>query len=369
MSEPIRILHWGMLGGIGGIEMFIMNVYRNIDRSKVQFDFLTTHNGKIAFEDEIKELGGRIYKEIYSKSESIVKHYQSLDNFFRNHPEFKGIHMHVNNINFITPLKYAKKYNIPIRILHSHNSGNMFGNPSLIFRMQEYYNKKVVNKYATQLFACSQDAGKWMFGNNKFKVINNAIDVTKFKFNNDIRKKKREELNIKNKKVIGFIGRLQYQKNPEFLIEIFRDINKKDKNTVLVIVGVGDLQQKVNELIEEYDLKNNVILLGTRTDIAELLQAFDLFILPSRFEGLGIVLIEAQASGLSCIASADVIPKEVKITNLLEFISLKENSKVWAQTALKMIGNNRINTINKITLEGYNIETQIKILENLYRDF
>lgn len=311
-------------------------------------------------------MGGRVYKEIYSKRESISKHYKSLDNFFKNHPEIKAVHMHMNNINFITPLKYAKKYNIPLKIYHSHNSGNMFGEPSQLFKLMENYNRKILKKYTDKLIACSEDAGKWMFGSSKFQVIKNAINAKEFTFNEYVRVIKRKELGIDNKKVVGFVGRLQYQKNPEFLIDVFKEIYKRDKDTVLLIVGLGDLEEKIKVMINNYNLEKAVIFLGARTDVSELMQAFDLFILPSRFEGFGIVLIEAQAAGLPCLASAKVIPDEVKVTDLLEFVDLELNPGIWAEKALEKLNIKRRNTYEEIKDAGYDIKTIVKEIENFY---
>lgn len=367
MSKPIRVLHWGMLGGLGGIEIFIMNIYRNIDRSKVQFDFLTTHDGKIAFEDEIIEFGGEIHKVIYSKRESLIKHYISLEEFFKNNSHrYQVIHMHMNNINFIRPLKLAKKYGIPIRICHSHNAGNMHRNYRKVQMFQEYINRKVIGRYTTHLLACSNLAGNWMFHNNRFDILNNGIDTKKFLFNEEVRRKVRCELSIDNKKVIGTIGRLQYQKNPLFIIDIFNQMKKKDINTVLIMVGEGPLKEEVEERIKSYKLEDSVFLLGARNDIPELLQAFDLFLLPSRFEGLGIVLIEAQASGLPCLTSKDVVPEEARVTDLLTYVSLEELAQTWAVVALEVMKQTRYDRSKEVLKQRYDIRQTVAQLEKIY---
>lgn len=367
MEKPIRVLHWGMLGGLGGIETFIMNVYRHIDKTKIQFDFLTTHDGSIAFEDEIITSGGKIYKEIYSKRESLVKHYQSLDNFFKKHQgEFQAIHMHMNNINFIRPMKLAKKYNIPIRVYHSHNAGTMHQNYSNIQKLQEFYNRKVINKYATHLMACSSLAGKWMFHSNSFEVINNGIDTDKFSYDQMTRKQVRAELGIEHKKIIGFVGRLQYQKNPEFVVEIFHEIHKKDEETVLILVGDGPDRNLLEKKVFDLGLRDSVVFLGVRQDIPQLLQSFDLFLLPSRFEGLGIVLIEAQCSGLPCLTSKDVVPQEANVTDLLTYISLEELPQAWANIALEQFDVLREDQSSKIFEQNYDIVQTVEQLQNLY---
>ena len=316
---------------------------------------MTTHDGKIAFEDEIIEYGGEIHKVIYSKRDSLIKHYMSLEEFFKNHHHrYQAIHMHMNNINFIRPLKLAKKYGIPVRIYHSHNAGNMHGDYTIIQRFQEYVNRRVISRYKTDLLACSNLAGNWMFDNNEFDVLNNGIQTKKFLFNEEVRKKVRCELGIENKKVIGTIGRLQYQKNPLFIIDVFNEIKKEDINTVLVMVGEGPLKEEVEQRIISYKLEDSVFLLGARNDIPALLQAFDLFLLPSRFEGLGIVLIEAQTSGLPCLTSKDMVPKEARVTDLLKFISLQEFPHTWATVALEAMKQKRYDrskeVLNKVMI-------------------
>lgn len=366
MKYPIRILHWGMLGGLGGVETFIMNTYRHIDKSKIQFDFLTLHDAPIAFEDEIIQSGGKIYKEIYSKRESIIKHHLSLQNFFNKHTEISGVHMHMNSITYHAPLIFAKKNKIPIRIYHSHNSANMHPSNSIIKKYLEQNTRSNVDKYATNLFACSDLAGKYMFGDKSFSVIKNAIDTKKYIFNETVRNQKRQELELGDNFVVGTVGRLQFQKNPEFIIETFKSLHDKVNNSILVIVGAGPLREKVEKMIKEYNLEDCVKLLGQRNDVPELMQAFDCFLLPSRFEGLGIVLIEAQAAGLPCFTSESVVPQDVEITDLMEFISLDKNSEFWANRILEKKNVVRKNTYEQIKVAGFDIYDMVDKLQEFY---
>lgn len=366
MQNPVRILHWGLHDNIGGVETFVMNVYRQLDKSQIQFDFLIDYDANIAFEDEIIAMGGRIYRVLYPKRQSIVKHYYYLYRFFKEHAtEYKGLHMHLNFKNFIAPLIYAKRFKIPIRIAHSHNAGNMHvvnTKHDWMYRQNEIKIRKV----STHLLACSELAGNWMFHSNSFEVVNNGIDTNTFRYDKMIRKQVRNELGIEHKKVIGFVGRLQYQKNPEFVVEIFHEIHKKDEETVLILVGDGPDRNLLEKKVSDLGLRDSVIFLGVRQDIPRLLQSFDLFLLPSRFEGLGIVLIEAQATGLPCLTSKNVVPEEANVTDLLTYISLEELPEIWANIALEQFDVLRENQTTKIFEQNYDVAQTVEQLQNLY---
>ena len=335
--QPIRILQWGMTNNVGGVEVFIMNIYRNIDRDKVQFDFLLSHiQPEIPFEDEINQLGGRVFRVTYGQKESPIKARSCLETFFKEHQgEFAGIHMHSCFITYALPLKYAEKYHVPIRIYHSHNAGDMYPSKSLLKKILSYTTRKDVKKWSTDLFACSDLAGKYMFHCNDAKWIKNAIDIDKFRFNIETRNLLREKYNLQDKKVVGFVGRLQYQKNPLQLIDIFNLVYQKEENSILIIIGTGDLENQIKEKIESYNLNHAVILLGQQNNVNEWYQAMDCFLFPSRFEGLGIVLIEAQCSGLSCVATNQVIPKEVSLLDSFSFLNIDESEMIWADTVIE----------------------------------
>lgn len=349
MAEPIRILQWGMLGGFGGVEAFIMNVYRNIDRSKVQFDFLESHNeGKLAYEDEILAMGGRIYRVMYSQRESLIKSHSELRRFFREHPEFAGIHVNAN-YPYAYPLKVAKEAGIPLRILHSHNAGSgaQFGSqPSGIKALIKTYRDRVVHKQIstapTHYFACSQQAADYMFPGKSFTWVKNGIDTEKFAFRPDVRQRVRAELGVgDDTKLIGFCGRFRQQKNPLFLLEIFAEYAHMEANTKLMLVGIGELEQQMHKKVEELGIAGKVMFLGARTDMPDLYQAMDLFLLPSLFEGFGIVYAEAQCAGVPCLATKDAVPTVAKVTDLLEFVSLQESARQWAEECRRSLTNEK----------------------------
>lgn len=364
----IRILH--VVGGMdrGGIETFLMTIYRNIDRNKIQFDFMVHTDKECAYDEEIRNLGGRIYPVIPRK-QGIFKNIKSLDNFFKTHKEYKIIHQHMSSLTYIEPLKIAKKYGIPCRITHSHNI-RQGGSP--IHKYIHMINKITLESYATEYFACSYLAAKWMYTKkiyeeNRFRVINNAIESKKFIFNETIRNKKREELKIKDKFVIGHIGRFHPQKNHDFLIDIFKEIYDKDENSILLLIGDGQLKTQIENKVKNLKLSNNVIFTGVCDDIPKIIQAMDVFLLPSLYEGLGIVLVEAQASGLKCFTSDKVVPQDVDSTGLVKFINLDKSARHWAKEVLKGKDYERQNTMESIIDGGYDVFQVANEIQNWYQ--
>lgn len=349
VAEPIRILQWGMLGGFGGVEAFIMNVYRNIDRSKVQFDFLESHNeGRLAYEDKILAMGGRIYRVMYSQRESLIKSHSELLRFFREHPEFAGIHVNAN-YPYAYPLKVAKEAGIPLRILHSHNAGSgaQFGpQPSGLKALIKTYRDRVVHKQIstapTHYFACSQQAADYMFPGKPFTWVKNGIDTEKFAFRPDARQRVRAELGVgDDTKLIGFCGRFRQQKNPLFLLEIFAEYAHMEANAKLMLVGIGELEQQMHKKVEELGIADRVMFLGARTDMPDLYQAMDLFLLPSLFEGLALVYMEAQCSGLPCLVSKEAMAFEAAVTPLMHTCSIREEAHAWAKQCRSLLGEDR----------------------------
>ena len=361
MNKPIRVLH--ILNGLGsgGTESFIMNIYRNIDRSKVQFDFLIRSAKENLLVEEINSLGGIVY--ITSEfPRHFQKNYKEINKFFKANKDYSIVHLHANALMYVKPLGIAKRYGVKCRIIHSHNTQTA-KNP--FYRYIHRWNKKFISEKATDFLACSTMAGDWMF-NNTFKVINNAIDVKKFSYNELKRNQIRKKYNIEGKFVIGNIGRFTHQKNHSFILDIFKEVYSMNKESVLMLVGTGELINEVKLKVKSLGLQDSVIFTGARNDIPDLLSSMDVFLLPSHFEGLGIVLIEAQASGLYCIASENVIPKEAKVTELLEFLPLTKSSKEWANIILDKNKLTRQNTFNQIKNAGFDISNVAKDIEQFY---
>lgn len=365
--NPKRILIFGMTGTVGGIECFIMNYYRNIDRDKIQFDFISFTNN-LAFKEEIKLLGGKIFV-FPPRFKHPIQNYKQLSRFFKeNSKNYIGVHLNICEASNISVLTLAKKYNIPIRISHSHNSNVLADTKTKI--LHKLNNKKCL-KYSTDYLACSSKAGKWLFGNNiiynkNYHIINNAIDIEKYYYNIKIRDEIREQLHLSNKLVIGNVSRFEHQKNHKFLIEIFKSITIKDQNAVLLLVGNGSLFEETKTYAKELGIFDKVRFLGVRKDIEKIMQAIDLFVLPSLYEGLPIVLIESQASGLKCFVTKDSVSNESDITNSLSFIPLEYSPEKWAEIILNNKTYNRTGHTDEITKAGYNIKHQAKILENIY---
>lgn len=360
MSSPLRILH--VLAGMnrGGAESFVMNVYRNIDRKKVQFDFILFRKEECDFNQEIRDLRGEIYwiPRYNGKNHFIFK--RAWNKFFKEHSDYKIIHGHVRSTASIY-LKIANKNGLTT-IAHSHNTSSGKGLDAIVKNVLQYPIKTI----ADHCFACSKSAGLWLFGENtNFHVLNNAIDTTKFIFNDNIRDGKREELGIKSKFVIGHIGRFHIQKNHTFLIDVFKELHDKNEDAVLLLVGDGELRSSIEKKIKVLKLVDNVILTGVRSDIPELLQAMDVFVFPSLFEGLGIVVVEAQAAGLPCII-ADTIPQEAHVTDLIENLSLNDSSAIWTNKILEQINHKRKDTYQEIVKCRYDIKEIVKWLEDFY---
>lgn len=361
----IRILHVvSKLSINSGVMNVIMNYYRHIDRTKIQFDFLYFEERNPDFKDEIKNLGGNIFSVNKPSLKHIYRTYKEF-NFFlsNNYAKYTAVHLHeVYLVHFIS--YFCKKYRIKHLITHAHTT-KYSDNPKNALR-----NRMMclgLKKSATDYFACSKAAGEFYYGKEAVdsglvKVIPNAIDLEKYKFNKVIRDKVRKELKLENKFVVGHIGRMSPQKNQMFLLKVFAEVKKSKNNAVLLMVGDGPLRPIIENEILKLGLKNSVILLGVRNDVPNLLMAMDVFVLPSLFEGLGIVAIEAQATGLKCILSGEV-PKEVDC-GLCKFVGLNENINAWSN----IIDVNGLKNRDYFSenIESYNIRKCVKKLENLY---
>lgn len=352
-----RVLH--IVGSMnrGGLETFLMNLYRNIDREKLQFDFIIHHCKKTDYEDEILFLGGKIYK-IYTMKTHFFKHFFQIIRIVKNN-KYKIVHRHGARSNIMIDLLAAKLGGAKFTIAHSHNSSSNLG-------FIHFISKFLFSNVPQYRFACSHSAGKYMFGKKDFLVINNGIDSRNFRFNLNKSFEIKKKLGLLDKFVVGHIGTFTHQKNHDFLIDIFSEIFKEFKESILLLVGEGELKEKIISKVKKLKLDQNVIFLGKRTDISDILHAMDIFIFPSYFEGLGIVLIESQANGLITLCSSEV-PLESRVTNLISYMDIKLNPKVWAKKALEFSnGYQRNDTYNDILNMNYDILKIADNLQNLY---
>ena len=362
----IRVLH--VLGGLnlGGAETMVMNLYRAIDRTKIQFDFIIHLQEKQAYEDEVIALGGKIYRFPAFNGKSIIKQVRVWNEFFISHKEYQILHSHVRSYASIY-LPIAKKHGV-YTIIHSHSTSNGRGILSWIKTLLQY----PLRFQADYFFACSFNAGKWLFGKrvvqcNNFEVFPNAIDASLFDYNPDVRIRLRRKLEIEDKFVIGHVGRMTEPKNHKFLIEIFEKVEKKSKNAVLLLVGDGELRDKIEQCIYEKKLQETIILVGNKINTQDYYQAMDVFAFPSLWEGLGIVAIEAQTSGLPCIVS-DGVPREVDLNMGLVTRVYIDNSDKWADEIMRYRGctNSRHSYSEDVKKAGYDINMNVKKMQAFY---
>lgn len=299
------------------------------------------------------------YQKVFEYQKELIKVFKEN--------QYDIVHSHENTLS-VFPLRAAKKANIKVRIAHSHSTTNKKERKKDLLKQILRPFSKV---YATDYFCCTEHAGRWLFGNKEFDkgnvyIMNNAIDVEKFSFNERARKLKRQELNIAdNAFVIGHIGRFVEQKNHSLIIDIFNELHKEDENTVLLLIGQGPLLEQIKEKVKELSLDDCVMFLGQRDDVNLLYQGMDCFLFPSLYEGLGMTLIEAQCSGLPCIASKEV-PEIAKIIDSTCFIDLNEDLKTWKDNIIKSKYYQRKSYLEQLERNGYDISRECKKLENIY---
>ncbi|MDD7389308.1 MAG: glycosyltransferase family 1 protein [Lachnospiraceae bacterium] len=358
-----KVLVFGMTDNPGGVESVIMNYYRNIDRRKIQFDFLC-NSEIVAYEDEIIELGGNVYK-ITPRKESYFKFRRELNSFMaENAVKYSAIWVNLCSLVNIDYLIFAKKYGISKRIIHCHNADNDAG---FIKEYIHKFNRFRLKKYATDFWSCSESASPWFFTKDivssaHYKVITNAIDIRKYRKNHELRDKYRRQFGLEDKIVIGHVGRFHFQKNHKFLVNVFEELSKKDPRYHLLLVGQGTMEQEIRKMVKVKGLTEKVTFAGVRSDVENMYQIMDLFVLPSIFEGLGVVALEAQACSLPCLL-ADTVPMIVKVNPNVAFLSLDAPINQWVDTIVRMVGSFIRDEDNKIENSEYNIFAQIENFE------
>ena len=353
-----RILQVVTMMDMGGIESLIMNYYRCMDRSKVQFDFLMHRSVPSHFDEEILSMGGRIYRLPPIHPKTFVAYRRELKKFFDTH-SYRVVHAH-NNAYSMFVLREAQKHGVPVRIASSHCA---YPKLSLVHRITYDYCRSKINRYCTKRFACSAKAGQWLYSGADFDILPNAIDAEKFRFSPALRKQYRSELGLENSFVVLHVGRLTYAKNHEFLFAAFENILKAEPSAKLLLVGDGELRLQIEEYAEKLP-DGAVLILGSRTDTPALLQAGDVFAFPSVFEGLPVTMIEAQAAGLPCVMSANVTG-ECVVTDLVKVLPI-DDPAAWAEAILSEKGPTRTDRLAEIQASGYDIAAAAQKLTDFY---
>jgi len=363
ITPSIRVLHvFGMLNK-GGAETRTMDIYRTINKSQIQFDFVVHTNEKCFYDDEIVSMGGIVYKGIPRfEFFNVFSYYKIWKAFFKNNP-YNIIHIHTTN-SALPILIAAKKQNIKVRIAHARIADEN----SFLRRAFVALNRYPIRKFSTYMLAVSEIAGEFAFGKN-FSVIPNAIDAGKLRYNINSRKTIRNELGIEDCFVIGNVARFHFQKNHLFLLDAFKEVKGTVPNAKLLLVGTGELKDIIQAKIDELEINDSVMLLGVRDDVEKLLSAMDIFALPSHYEGLPGVALEAQAAGLKTLIS-DKITKEAAIVDeLVEFLKIDEGVSSWVNKIVDFYQNvnyDRRDTYDNFVEAGYDIKSVASWYEKFY---
>ena len=371
-SRRLRVLQVGMTRNLGGIETYLIEQFRHLDKSKIDYDFVNiTGEYSICYEDEILASGSKIFKVVSRHKNPLLHYWQWFNILLQNKGVYDVIVLNTNSLEYVFPLVLGKVFGIPVRVIHSHNSG--FENKQgLARRLLVGMNKKLLAWSANLRFACSSNAGNWMFGNQSFHVIHNAINLKNYEFNKTVRDKIRCEENISDKELaIISIGRFTYQKNHSYVIDVFNELQKKHPNVILLLVGKDDeytpYLENIKDKILKYGITDKVRFLGMREDVPQLMQAADICLMPSLFEGFGIVAIEAQAASLPTIFS-DQFPNEIDVSMYITRLSLDIGLKKWTEAIINSSKYNRESCYKEIKAAGYDIENETERIEKLLLD-
>lgn len=370
MVGKIRIIHFTIANTAGGVTKSVLELWKYIDKEKFHFDFVTMSD-KLDFANKLEKEGCNIYYLSAYAEEDLTLFTREVREIFTN--GYDVVQLQTSWWRGFVVEEIAKEMNIPKVIIYGNNTDvHIRENQSreearkLHFRYREVLSENI----ATDFAACSEEAAQWLYGDRipkeKIKIIPYGVALEQYRYDADVRKRYRAELGIGNEYVVGHVGRFAYQKNHGFLIEVFREIVREDSHVRLLLVGIGELEDKIKAKIREYNLENKVIYTGKRDDVGGLMQAMDIFAFPSRFEGFGIVLIEAQASGLKCIVSKK-IPEKARITDNIEFLEL--DKKIWADSILKYKnGYAREDMYSIMEQKGWGMKTYAETFEKMYEN-
>lgn len=360
----IRVLQ--VIGGLnrGGAETMIINLYRAVNHDEIQFDFIIHDERQNAYIDEIKSMGGRVFTFPKFTGKNIVSYRKHWHDFLVEHSEYRIVHSHVRSYAVVF-FPVAKKLGLTT-IVHSHSTSNGSGVKGKIKNFMQL----PLRWQADYLFGCSEISGKWLFGNSAVKkenyyTIKNAIDVERYRFNEVIRNQMRENLGVNGLRVYGHVGRLSEPKNHMFLLDVFKEIHKRDEKTVLLIAGSGELKSLIEKKIRDEGLFDCVRMLGARNDIPELMQAMDVFLFPSLWEGLPVTVVEAQAAGLPCYVS-DTVTKEVHLSEAVQYLPITDGTDVWADRTINVC-ERYPNAADDVIKNGFDIHATANWITEFYR--
>ena len=370
-SRRLRVLQVGMTRNLGGIETYLIEQFRHLDKSKIDYDFVNiTGEYSICYEDEILASGSKIFKVVSRHKNPLLHYWQWFNILLQNKGIYDVIVLNTNSLEYVFPLVLGKVFGIPVRVIHSHNSG--FENKQgLARRLLVGMNKKLLAWSANLRFACSQFAGQWMFKDNPYYVIYNAIDIHKYDADLIVREETRNALGLHTELTLLHVGRFSYQKNHSFLLDIFKEVHRIQPDSVLLLVGdtieESEFLTEVKRKIKAYGLENVVRLLGRRDDVNKIMQAADVLVMPSFFEGLTVVGIEAQASDLPLLLS-DTVTKELGLLPSTQFISLEAGPTAWAEAIVNSKQHNRQSRYEELKAAGYDIGNETERVEKLLID-
>ena len=364
-----KVLVYGLKEPVGGVEKIIFEYASCMVNNgyDISFDFII-FSEKFSLETEINALGCRV---IYlpSKKNNYAEYKRILTELFENN-EYCAVWGNYSGLTNIDLLTFAKKYNVPIRIAHSHVAKLYWGHPliKMIGTVLHFINKKRLTNFATHYWACSKLAGEFMFPksvHSNLTVINNAIDIKAFYPDKVKGEEIRKEFGINKDVVVGHIARMCAAKNQVFLLNVMSEIKKLNQSAKLLFVGDGELKDSIVAVATELGLLDDIIFAGYRTDIPDLLQAMDVFVLPSFSEGLGLCVIEAQAVGVPCVVST-AVPKVVNITDSVKFISLDESPSKWAEEILAQTAVEIVSPADKVIECGFEIDAQAQKIYSVF---
>lgn len=361
-----KILVYGMTNNRGGMESYLMNYYRILINRGIVFDFVTDHE-EIAYKEEIDAMGGKVY-HIPTRRQNLVRHMIAFRKILLEHKEYKAVYYNILSASEVFTVLSTFGIGHVKRIVHAHaNSVQTMGRHKML--------RPLLSLLAQKKLSCSDEAADFMFGKSarkagKVQIINNAINISEFAYDEEKRNYIRASYGLLDDQyVVGHVGRMCHAKNNIFLLDIFKEISEKDPRAVLMMVGDGEDRPMVEEKIRKSGLEDKVLMLGMRDDVAQLMLAMDVFLLPSRYEGFGIVLLEAQASGIHCVTSKTVVPEITNIAGGVTFVDLSESAEYWADTVLKYRQTERKNYCKEIHEAGYSIEEVSEILEKTLKGF